>query len=216
MPGYIKLCLDTWKVPFTVLNYDNVNQYTELPVDEVKRYSLPHIADIVRVHVLRDNGGYWLDADTIMYADRLPEGTIMGYPETRINTCGYLHAKPHEQMFEEWAAYQDEIISKPDTPRYWGTFANAFTDPYLKEHTDVPICSVENCWPEVYMIPGNAQRMQKYKEFYFDKKYDYGDIKTTDMLMLHNSWTPQWYKELTKEKALEYSCTLSNCLGAGA
>ena len=54
MPGYIRLCLDTWKVPCTVLNYDNVNDYTDLPLDKLKRFTLPQIADCVRVHVLSD------------------------------------------------------------------------------------------------------------------------------------------------------------------
>lgn len=212
MPAYIKMCLDTWKFPFVILNYDNLWEYTHLPIDKLKRFWLAQISDCVRVHVLRDNGGYWLDADTIMLSDRLPEETIMGYPETRINTCGYLHTEPHMQMFEEWAAYQDKIINGPDGKRYWGTFANEFSDQYLNNHLEVPIGDVERCWPETYLVDGDAPRMQKYKYFYFEQSYKLSDIKETDMIMLHNSWTPKWYKDLSEEDVLASQCTLSNIL----
>ena len=92
-PAYIGLCLKTWHMPYTVLNYDNVNEYTDLPIEKIKRYTLPQQADIVRAHVLRDNGGYWLDADTIMVENRLPaEAVILGDAMTRLNTCGYLQS----------------------------------------------------------------------------------------------------------------------------
>ena len=170
-PAYIGLCLKTWHMPYTVLNYDNVNEYTDLPIEKIKRFSLPQIADIVRVHVLRDNGGYWLDADTIMIEDRLPaEAVILGDAMTRLNTCGYLHAaKAGDQMFTDWADYQDHIIKGPTTPRNWATFANAFTDPYLQEHKEIEIAPIWSCWPEVYMVEGDAKRQLKYPEFYFEK-----------------------------------------------
>lgn len=40
MPDYIKMCLDTWKREYVLLNYDNLNQYTELPIDKMKRFTL--------------------------------------------------------------------------------------------------------------------------------------------------------------------------------
>ena len=212
-PEYIALCLQTWKIPYTVLNYDNVSEYTDLPLDNIRRFSLPQIADIVRVHVLRDNGGYWLDADTIMLEDRLPsEATILGDPGTRVNTCGYLHTEAGSQMFNDWADYQDHIIEGPATSRYWATFGNSFTDPYLQEHKEIEIAPVWDCWPEVYMITDERLRMYKYPEFYFNSSYTLHDINHTPMLMLHNSWTPRWYKGMDAVQVLQYDCTLSNFL----
>ena len=54
--------------------------------------------------------------------------------------------------------------------------------------------------------------MDKYKRFYFRESYHLADIRSTDMIMLHNSWTPGWYKRLSKESVLLGSCTLSNIL----
>ena len=215
MPDYIRLCINTWKVPYIILDYDTVNDFTFVPIAKLKqkRYTLPHIADIVRAHVLRDNGGYWLDADTIMLTDRLPETNMLGYPDTRVNTCGYLYTEPHTEFFEEWCKYQDEIIRGPERPWHWATFANAFTDGYVNDHSEVTIGNIEKYWPERYMVPGNIMHMKKYPEFYFAQSKHLADIKETDMIMLHNSWTPKWYKQMSEDEILNTNnCTLSNIL----
>ena len=212
MPGYIKLCMDTWRVPFTVLNYDNLHNYTDLDIDPVKRFTLPQIADVVRVHVLRDQGGYWLDADTIMLSGKLPETDMVGDPQLRTNSIGLLWSEPHSHMFTEWARYQDEVISGWEVPTYWATMGNSFTDPYVKAHEEVRVHPIWDYWPETYMVKDNIPRWQKYRQFYFEERYLLEDIKPTDLLMLHNSWTPEWYKDVPVNKVLDANCTLSNIL----
>ena len=212
MPGYIKLCMDTWKVPYTVLNYGNVLDYTDIDIERLKRFTLPQISDCVRVHVLKDQGGYWIDADTIMITGKLPDTDMVGCPEKRTNSIGLLYSEPHSQMFTEWAKFQDEIIAGCDTSPYWATMGNAFTDDYVKQHEEVRIFSVENYWPEVYMVSDNIPRWQKYRRFYFEEHHTLADIRPTDLLMLHNSWTPEWYKTLPECKVLDANCTMSNIL----
>ena len=211
-PAYIDLCMATWQQPCTVLNYENVNKYTDLDIDRVKRYTLPQIADCVRVHVLRDQGGVWLDADTIMLSDRLPKTNMIGNPITRTQSIGYLRTEANSEMFTLWAKHQDEVINGPETPKNWDVMGNMFTDPYVKEHEDITICSIDNAFPEIYMLPPAFTRLEKYKMFYFEERFNLKDIKYTDIIMLHNSWTPQFFKELGKEEVLGNSCTLSNIL----
>ena len=212
MPGYIKLCMDTWKVPYTVLNYDNLHEYTDISIEPLKRFTLPQIADCVRVHVLRDQGGYWLDADTIMLTGKLPDTDMVGDPEQRTNSIGLLYSEPHSQMFTEWARFQDEIINGYDRSTYWALMGNAFTDNYVKEHEEVRIWPIEDFLPETYMVSDNIPRWQKYRRFYFEEHHTLADIRPTDLLMLHNSWTPEWYKNLLELDALNTSCTMSNIL----
>lgn len=212
MPAYIELCMKTWKLPFTVLNYKNLHEYTDLNIEPVKRFTMPQIADCVRVHVLRDNGGYWLDADTIMITDKLPQTNMVGNPLTRMNTIGFLHTEKDTQMYKSWAVFQASVFKRQDTPTQWNIMGNAFTDQYLKDHKEISIHDVTNFWPETYMIKDDISRYNKYGKFYFDSNYYLKDIHETDMLMLHNSWTPQWYKELSAEDVLKYNCTLSNIL----
>lgn len=212
MPAYIQACMETWKVPFTVLTYDTLHKYTTLDTERVRRFTLPQQADCVRVHVLRDNGGIWLDADTIMLTDKLPSENMIGDPEKRTNTIGFLQTEKESEMFTQWAKYQDDIIAGRNTPQHWDIMGNAFTDPYVKLHGDIIIHPVENHWAETYMIGGQISRFEKYVKLYFDSGYTLEDLRKTDFLMLHNSWTPQWYKDLTRQEVLERKCTLSNIL----
>ena len=201
MPEYIRLCLQTWKLPYTLLTYKDID------IEGTRRFSLAQQADVIRVHILRDRGGYWLDADTIMLTDHLPEGTVTGTATT--NTIGFLHAsEPHEPFFEEWAAYQDQVLADPNASHHWSVMGNRFTDKYMKTH-DVSIADVRRHWPETYTIK-SGERYGKYLKFYFDRSYHLSDIEPTDLIMLHNSWTPKWYKALTNP--LDYDCTLSNFL----
>ena len=213
MPAYIKLCMKTWKFPYTLLTYDNLHEYTNVNLEQMKRFSLPQQADIIRAHVLRDHGGYYLDTDNIILSDTLPEYTVIGYPETRAHTTGFLYAsEPHMDFLTKWAAYQDRAMADPNTGHHWSVMVNDFTDPYLKAHREVQIGSIKNCWPETYMIPGDTYRRKKYEEFYFNRSHHLSDIQQTDMLMLHNSWTPDWYKKLSEDEVLSNKCTLSNIL----
>ena len=213
MPAYLKLCLNTWKFDYTILTYENLNEYTNLDIDKLKRFTLPQIADIVRVHVLRDSGGYWLDADTIMVTSKLPTETMIGYPTTRANTIGYLHAKEaHEPMFEEWAKYQDEVINNDTIPLTWDVVGNAFTDRYVKEHPEITIADVSRCWAETYLAQGITSRYSQYRQVYFARKFTLSDFEKTDMIMLHNSWTPEWYKGYSVYNIQRDNCTMSNLL----
>lgn len=212
MPDYIRLCRGTWKVPYTVLNYENLAKYTDLNIEPVKRFTLPQIADCVRVHVLRDQGGYWLDADTIMLTGELPETDLVGDPVGRTSSAGLLWSEPQSDLFVAWAEYQDGIINGPGTPTFWATFVNAFSDPYAQSHKEVRIHPITDYWPETYMVDEPIPRYEKYRKFYFERNHHLNDIHPTDLLMLHNSWTPGWYKELSAEDVLTHDCTLSNIL----
>ena len=214
-PDYIKLCLKTWKVPYTLLNYDTVRQYTDLNTDILRGYgfTLPQIADCVRVHVLRDNGGYWLDADTIMLSDNLPAENMIGYPEKRDAHCGYLHFKKHSDFLAEWAEEQDRIISQGIIGG-WDLFSNGILNKLLKTHNEVTIKDRTEHFPESYMIISNSKYTQ-YQEFYFNSQYHLSDIKKTNIIMLHNSWTPGGYMDISEREILNSNyCTMSNILRA--
>lgn len=211
MPAYIELCMRTWKVPHTILNYANLNDFTRLDTKLFKRFTLPQIADIVRAHVLRDCGGYWLDADTIMLSDELPKANMLGDPDTRVNSIGFLRTEKGSDMFVKWAEYQDEVMNADTVEVRWDLLGNKFTDQYVRDHSEIKIDFIRNCFPEL-RVEGDAPRKQKYCEFYFNRFYDLSDIEDTDLLMLHNSWTPTWYKNLTMNEVLVLERTLSNIL----
>lgn len=210
LPAYIELCMRTWKFSYTVLNYDNLHKYTSFDISSAKRFSLPQIADCVRVHVLRDNGGYWLDADTIMLGD-LPSENVIGDIDSRSPTIGFLHTEANSVMYQKWSDYQDNIIAHLDSSTAWNILGNAFVDTYIQLHKDITIADTIPRHPE-YILKDVISRKEKYKKFYFEDSYSFADIPETDMIMLHNSWTPAWYKKLNEQEVLDYNCTLSNIL----
>ena len=219
LPEYLKLCLNTWKFPYIILNYNNLSLYTEKLPEKVKQLSLQKVADYVRVHVLRDSGGIWIDTDTIMLNDKLPNALILGDNINRTNTIGFLNANAiiNSDIFIQWATFQDSVINDlKDMPNgdttNWDIIGNKFTNNYLLNHKEIFIDSIEDKWVETYMIKENIPRDSKYKLFYFKTNYTLKDINNTNMLMLHNSWTPNWYKELSIEEVLKNKCTLSNIL----
>ena len=212
MPDYIKLCMKTWKFDYVLLNYENLMDYTVFEIEKTKRFTLPQMSDAVRVHVLRDQGGIWLDADTIMLTDQLPKENMVGIPEERAAHCGYLNFEKYSQMLVEWSKNQDDAIRSNIVSGSWDIFANGFSDKYIKSHLDITIKSRELMFPELYVIPGNKTTKEKYLAFYFEKNCTLDSIKPADMLMLHNSWTPSWYKELSEKDLLERECTMSNIL----
>lgn len=217
MPEYLKLCMNTWHFDYVVLNYENLTKYTDTLPEKIKLLSLPKIADYVRVHVLRDNGGCWLDTDTILLTDELPKENILGNPKTRENTIGFLRTEAFSEMYLRWSFYQEYTLKnltdlKTDITK-WDVMGNSFTDDYLKKNLNVTIGTINEKWAETYMIKENIERKFKYKKFYFENNFSIKDLtEKTNMLMLHNSWTPDWYKKLNKEDVLKQNCTLSNIL----
>ena len=213
MPAYIKMCLETWKFDYTVLNYRNVLDYTDFDIERAKRFTFAQISDAVRAHVLRDNGGWWLDADTIIVTGKLPEENIIGDPDTRTHSTGVSHfTEDAKDFFEKWSEYQDRVIADPYSSHHWSVLVNKFTDTYVPEHEEVTIHDIRKCRPELDMVKGNSSSQSKYENFYFANRYHLADVEPIDMLVLHNSWTPHWYRRMSVESIMKDRCTMSNIL----
>lgn len=210
MPAYVQLCLDTWRVGFTLLDFNNLHRYTDVDITKLGKYSYAQVSDIVRAHVLRDNGGYWIDADTIMLSNELPETNMIGWPEDRCAHCGYLHFARRSPFLMNWANEQDKRINE-NADGDWSLFANGISDFLLEKHPEVRIEERQRYFPESYMIPLLGTYGQ-YNKFYFGGSYSLDNIRETPLIMLHNSWTPAYYKELTKTDVLSSNCTLSKML----
>lgn len=215
MPDYIKLCMNTWHFNYIVLNYQNLTNYVDEIPENLKKLSLPKISDYIRVHVLRDKGGYWLDADTILFSDKLPKENILGNPKTRTNSIGYLHTEPFTDMYLRWSFHQEYILKKLSDIKIdntkWDIMGNSFTDTYIKTHKNIILGDISKCFPEIN-LKDNITRKLKYQKFYFEDNYTINDFQQTNMIMLHNSWTPDWYRKLNKDDVLKQKCTLSNIL----
>ena len=82
MPPIPKLCLNSLRKhanghPVIFLDADNVNQYVNIPFEIAKAYQTgklkhAHYADIIRILLLAQHGGLWMDA-TLLVTQDIPE-----------------------------------------------------------------------------------------------------------------------------------------------
>ena len=139
IPGYIQLCLKTWKKGFpdselVVLDYENLGEYlTQEEQDAVllKTMSLPMQADCIRCALLKKFGGVWLDTDTLFTKpldDRFAKADVSIVARVRkgkIDNYGaFICAmRPEAKFICDWHAQLVERIAKArrwrDSVLYW-------------------------------------------------------------------------------------------------
>lgn len=103
LPPIPKLCLNSLRKhanghPVIFLDADNINQYINIPSNIVKAYRAgqlkqAHYADIIRILLLAQHGGLWMDATLLITRD-LPE-SIFQMPFYSIKTKEYGYFVSH-------------------------------------------------------------------------------------------------------------------------
>ena len=117
IPGYISLCIKTWKknlpnnYKVIVLDYHNLKDYlNDKIINEIfdKQMSLSIQADAIRVAVLQKYGGFWIDADTIitnssfmnMFYDS--DLIMFGNSKRKILNIGFIYASSNSTIIKDW------------------------------------------------------------------------------------------------------------------
>ena len=136
LPGYIQLCLKTWKIGIpngevVVLDYENLGAYlTKEEQDAVllRTMSLPMQADCIRCAVLKKYGGIWLDADTIftkMLDERFTQADVSIVARIRdgkiFNYGAFICAlRPEAKFICDW---HTQLVERMAKARRWrGSF----------------------------------------------------------------------------------------------
>jgi len=73
---------------------------------------------------------------------------------------------------------------------------------------EVKIIDRREVMPELAL---DANSIDTYLKFYFLQNKHLKDIET-NMMLLHNSWTPDFFKKLDRDEFLKIDCTMSNVL----
>ncbi|EGG1561931.1 hypothetical protein IDC62_001756 [Campylobacter jejuni] len=239
MPGYVKLCIETWKVFFSdyrvvILDYSNLHNF--LPKDFYdeslyENFSLPKQADAIRAAVLFLYGGIWLDADTIITSSK-----IKYFFENPSNFSifsshiGVLKAKKSSIICFNWfQECQKRILNYRKIKKSNGDLRQFEAYHYLGNGPLNPnIETFKNNKNEVVIFNRvknkvimeafwrtkdenkEGNAIVNYQEFYFLNDYsDFVLENEAGLLMLHNSWTPYSYKNLNIEDFLICKNTLS-------
>ena len=124
MPGYINLCINTWKkylpnfYKVIILDYNNLKEYLDKKIINkilFKQMTLPIQADAIRVAVLQKHGGFWMDCDTIItnssfmnmfYGSDL---IMFGSSKQNILHTGFIYASNNSTILKAWLG---EIIKR--------------------------------------------------------------------------------------------------------
>ncbi len=221
MPEYVRLCMETWaniaEGEIFLLDYSSMgrffkNRFSERLLD----YPLPQQADAIRFAILAENGGLWLDADTIAIKhptallDTLSQSEIAmfgeqgEYASISIIAC----RGPGSSFVCEVLEEQIELIAgePPVQPPPWDYIGL----PAYRRIKDVspPAVTILD-WREhgVFQeaLNGRDYGSKSYREFWFGKGgFDPHSLAgCSGLITLHNSWTPEDYKKRSRRQILK-------------
>lgn len=232
IPYYLRLCLATWKkflpnATIIVLDYKNIGDFIdvrELGLDLFSgRFSFMHISDALRIALLAKRGGIWLDIDTIILSrdaekfflpDRKHRTIFFGDPNGAGCYTAFINAPPAAMCLNFWLEWIREKLwnLSASTVIGWDFFSNDFINDYAKNFADeIKIFDNRRVMPELKSSAGNATDEKLYVDYYFRKNFHLADVDS-ELLLLHNSWTPKVFKTISEKNFWAVDCTLVNIL----
>ncbi len=236
MPGYLYACMETWKksipdVRIHIINYSNINKYIDgvYDIDLLKKISLPKQSDAISVAVLEKFGGLFMDVDTLITRDIFDDLrsfdsqklVLFGYPPDKgVHVAVLYSGKEANPLLAEWRKQCQIKMNNLDLDKSWDTFGNSIIDPLLKDKNFKEYYHIIDCVKSGNILErcltGIPPR-QQYEDFYFapalqvDSSY-YCNYAKDGIISLHNSWTPDIYKNISKNEFLSRSINLANLL----
>ena len=110
-----------------------------------------------------------------------------------------------------WLQCAKDKINNFNPPKkdFWGYLGNSCIDSYVKTFSDeIKIIDRAEVMPELTI---GINSTNTYLNFYFLQNRNLKDIDA-NMILLHNSWTPDFFKKLSINELLKIDCTISNIL----
>jgi len=117
-----------------LINRKNLDQYIDIP-PYFDSLCLPHQADYVRVHVICDHGGIWLDSDTLVMEslDSLfdildtQDGFFMKQNNQQLFN-GVFGSNKHTPLMERWKSELIQILNVKGSNIQWTEIGNSLLD----------------------------------------------------------------------------------------
>ena len=232
IPFYLQLCMETWKkflptATIVLLDYKNIGEFLDVRELGLNLFSgkltLPQIADAIRVALLAKHGGVWLDIDTIILSsnaekyfmpDEKHRTVFFGDTEKSALRICFINTPPNSMCMNLWREVIKEKIwnLKSETIVTWDFFGNKFIDDYVRIHADeIKILDMRIAMPQLSLVSESVNYQQSDFLYYFLHNHHLKDI-SADMLLLHNSWTPPFFKQVSSKEFFYLDCTLVNVL----
>lgn len=206
-----------------------------------KKIPLAQQADCIRAWLLHLHGGFWFDSDTILTDDKVIRElnkyrcSMLGDEITRnkIN-IGFIYSQKTSSIIKQWAEEIPNRVSSYkkskhfklfykifnnkgyNAKKHFGYFGNNILDPLIKEANNEEFFILDknkiNSLLEQELV-AETNPVIRYRKFYFENlDYKKALSKNKGIICLHNSWTPQEYKDMDEKEFLDSNCTLANLL----
>ena len=240
LPGYISLCIKTWKkyLPDYEIKILDYKYAKELIGDNLfhsiisESMPLSIQADAIRVALLNKYGGIWIDADTIITSGEFLKGLekyeLVMLGGKNIQHIGFIFASKTSNIIKKWLS---EIINRVDIYNQiklnsgrclkiinWNFLGNGIVNKLLNHTTDKEFFRLNkyeiNCFPEIKIYENTSlEQMKQYNLLYFQKREPNIILNNTKgIILLHNSWTPIKYKAMSEQEFLKEDILLSRLL----
>jgi len=131
-------------------------------------------------------------------------------------------------MVDKWTLYLKETIKKDDVEAFRGReLLHRISNSVSERKRNLLFSTVYKIYltmldsneygfiPETkYFKSKLMEPQEKYRQFWFANKCDIKNVfmDKQSVIGLHNSWTPQWYKDFSEKEVLEHDCMLSRTL----
>ncbi|WP_086239066.1 glycosyltransferase family 32 protein [Campylobacter devanensis] len=234
MPAYIKLCIETWKkylpdYEVVILDYSNYEDWIGKDCYDSSlrtNFSLPKQADAIRAAVLNKHGGIWMDADTIVLSSEIKDLFTTNTEFTIISRhIAVLSSIKNSMIASHWMKECQSRINKYKELKEKGALTkdlevyyylgNGPINDLLNQVDSSKAVTLDRlkifAVPECNFYP-KLDGISAYKHFYFKENNVKYLVDHCKIILLHNSWTPLEFKNMSKNDFLQTNCTLSNIL----
>ena len=243
IPGYLRLCIKTWikalpEYKLNILDYKSVKKYLgENLFHKIIYEKLPlqTQTDAIRVALLKKYGGIWMDVDTIItngkFLQELKkyELVMIGSTKTKSQHIGFISALANSTVINKWfnaiinkIKYYRQISNDPKKSYILNKYCilgNRIVDHFLINATGKKYFRLDkykiNALPELnFSVNSSLNASEKYRLFYFRKGQPENILNNLKgIILLHNSWTPGIYKNMSEQEFLKEDILLSKLLG---
>ena len=222
----------------TIGNWLDKNIYSK---ELYKNMRLAVQADAIRCAILKKYGGIWFDCDTILTSDKIRNIIPKESGFTLIGLhIGVIFAKKNAKVLKIWQKEIQKRLFKFELsekhPKLYelfynkrfkhrlrsnSLFGNSIINPLFEKLKNEKLFkSIDResifALPEVNFYKSNTEDSfyQKYLDFYFtdNDNSSYALENSNGIILLHNSWTPKEYKEMSQAEFLSKNKTMTNIL----
>lgn len=231
IPAYLRLCMETWKTnapdfEITVLDHNDIIPFlnrAELPVDPIMQLPLQIQKDAIQAAVLLNDGGIFMDVDMIILNTLQPVFEFLEQSEAVLfsNHLAFIAARPGATVVGQWTEGIRQKLNDANLETLaqapWDFVGNSITNSLFKSSPQSQVLQLDKhkyaFTPETIHFLNKGGPAEQYREFWFDSHVPETPFYSDQFLIaLHNSWTPDWYRNLNEDDVLAEECLLSSTL----